>query len=63
MYRIPYGKRELTFDLPETMKGTLVESRSVPPLVNVEKEIILSTPVHLFTWSDRETRFVLSSRT
>ena len=46
MYRVPYGKCELTFDLPETMKGTLIESRPAPPLVDVKKEIeeVLNNP-------------------
>lgn len=39
MYRVPYGKQELTFDVPEPMKGTLVESLPAPPLADVKKEI------------------------
>ena len=48
MYRVPYGRRELTFDLPETMKGTLVESRAASPLTNVKKKIedALNNPVN-----------------
>jgi nickel-dependent lactate racemase len=48
MYCVPYGKRELTFDLPQTMKGTLIESRPAPPLVDVKKEIeeALNNPIN-----------------
>lgn len=32
MYRVPYSKSYLEFDLPPTMRGTVVTSRSVPPV-------------------------------
>jgi len=35
MYRIPYGKGHLTFSLPAGMRGTVVESRPMPPLEDV----------------------------
>ncbi|RME38826.1 MAG: nickel-dependent lactate racemase [Thermoflexia bacterium] len=34
MYRVPYSKSYLEFDLPPTMRGTVVTSRSVPPVPN-----------------------------
>ncbi len=39
MYRVPYGKSVLTFNLPAEMKGTLVESRPAKPLLHVKKEV------------------------
>lgn len=39
MYRVPYGKRELAFDLPPGMHGTVVESRTVPPIADVPAAI------------------------
>ena len=39
MYRIPYGRTEIEFDLPPGMRGTVVVSQPVKPLVNVEKAI------------------------
>jgi nickel-dependent lactate racemase len=35
MYRVPYGKGELAFDLPPGMHGTVLESRRLPPLPDV----------------------------
>ena len=34
MYRVPYGKGELTFDLPSGMRGTVVESKRMPPIAD-----------------------------
>lgn len=39
MYRVPYGKGELTFDLPGEMQGTLVESGPSKPLIRVGQEV------------------------
>ncbi|HIP95906.1 MAG TPA: nickel-dependent lactate racemase, partial [Anaerolineae bacterium] len=38
-YRIPYGKTHLEFDLPPGMRGTVVVSRPVEPLTDVEGAI------------------------
>jgi nickel-dependent lactate racemase len=47
MYTVPYSKETLTFELPKGMTGTLVESKRVPPLEDVEKAIggALTEPV------------------
>jgi len=34
-YTVPYGKGTITFDLPPGMRGTLVESKTLPPLADV----------------------------
>lgn len=39
MYRIPYGRTDIEFDLPPGMRGTVVVSQPVKPLVDVEKAI------------------------
>ncbi|MBD1810084.1 nickel-dependent lactate racemase [Microcoleus sp. FACHB-SPT15] len=53
MYRVPYGKTFLEFDLPQGMRGTVVASKSVEPLSDVNGAIaealanpIGSPPVH-----------------
>ncbi len=48
MYTVPYGKESLTFELPKTMKGTLIESKRVPPVEDVEKAVAeaLAEPVN-----------------
>jgi nickel-dependent lactate racemase len=53
MYRVPYGKTFLEFDLPQGMRGTVVASKSVEPLTDVNGAIaealanpIGSPPVH-----------------
>jgi nickel-dependent lactate racemase len=48
MYKVPYGKGELTFDLPPGMRGTVVESKKVPPIADVETAITeaLAKPVN-----------------
>jgi len=35
MYRVPFDKGELAFDLPAGWRGTVVESKTVPPIENV----------------------------
>ncbi|MBC8248715.1 MAG: DUF2088 domain-containing protein, partial [Anaerolineales bacterium] len=47
MYKVPYGKGELTFDLPPGMRGAVVESKKVPPIADVEAAIAeaLAKPV------------------
>jgi len=52
MYRAPYGKTEIEFDLLPGMKGTVIHSRPMQPLDNVSaaidkalKEPIKSTPL------------------
>jgi lactate racemase len=39
MYRVPYGKTFLEFDLPQGMRGTVAVSKSAEPLINVEGAI------------------------
>ncbi|MFQ6102425.1 MAG: nickel-dependent lactate racemase [Anaerolineae bacterium] len=39
MYTVPYGKGEIRFDLPPGMRGTVVESKKVPPIADVEAAI------------------------
>ena len=39
MYRIPYSKTEITFDLPPGMRGTIVVSKPAEPLTGVEGAI------------------------
>jgi len=47
MYRVPYSKTTLEFDLPPGMRGTLVASNPVPPLADAETAIAaaLARPV------------------
>lgn len=35
MYSVPFGKSQITFELPLSMRGTVVESRRMPPLTDV----------------------------
>ena len=35
MYRVPYSKTHIKFDLPSGMRGHLVESKRVPPIADV----------------------------
>ncbi len=35
MYRIPFGRGELTFDLPLGWQGTIIESKTAPPIQDV----------------------------
>ena len=48
MYKVPYGKGELAFALPPGMRGTVVESKKVPPIADVEAAIAeaLAKPVN-----------------
>ena len=48
MYTVPYSKETLTFELPEGMRGTLVESKRMPPVEDVEKAVVdaLANPVN-----------------
>jgi nickel-dependent lactate racemase len=48
MYSVPFGKGHLKFDLPPTMRGTLVESRPSKPLVDVKKAVeeVLEHPIN-----------------
>lgn len=39
MYRVPYGKTFLEFDLPQGMRGTLAVSKSAQPLTDVKAAI------------------------
>lgn len=39
MYQVPFSKTNLTFELPPGWRGTVVESRSVPPLENVPQAV------------------------
>jgi nickel-dependent lactate racemase len=42
MYTVPYSKETLTFELPKGMTGTLVESKRVPPVEDVEKAVAVA---------------------
>jgi nickel-dependent lactate racemase len=48
MYTVPYSRETLTFELPKGMRGTLVESKRVPPIEDVEKAVAdaLANPVN-----------------
>ena len=48
MYKVPYGRGELAFGLPPGMRGTVVESKKVPPIADVEAAIAeaLAKPVN-----------------
>jgi len=48
MYQIPYSKTYLEFDLLPGMRGTVVESKTVPPIPDVEAAIVktLAKPVN-----------------
>jgi nickel-dependent lactate racemase len=47
-YRVPFGKRQLAFELPPSMRGTVVASKPAEPLVNVEEVVgeALANPVN-----------------
>jgi nickel-dependent lactate racemase len=47
-YAVPYGKGEIAFDLLPGMRGTVVESKEVPPIPDVEAAIAkaLAKPVN-----------------
>jgi nickel-dependent lactate racemase len=46
-YRVPYGKTEIEFALPSTMRGSVVVSKTAEPLADVESAIagVLAHPV------------------
>ncbi len=48
MYTVPYSRETLTFELPKGMTGTLVESKRVPPIEDVEKALAeaLAEPIN-----------------
>lgn len=48
MYTVPYSKEMLTFELPKGTTGTLVESKRVPPIEDVEKAVAeaLAEPIN-----------------
>ncbi|MGD8314532.1 MAG: nickel-dependent lactate racemase [Syntrophobacterales bacterium] len=48
MYRIPFSKTYLEFELPETMRGTYAASQPVEPIAEVEKAIdkALADPIN-----------------
>jgi nickel-dependent lactate racemase len=48
MYRIPFSKTHLDFELPENMRGTYAASRPVEPVADVEKAIekALADPIN-----------------
>jgi nickel-dependent lactate racemase len=48
MYRVPFSKTYLDFELPANMRGTYAASRSVEPLADVEKAIdkALADPIN-----------------
>jgi len=48
IYTVPYGKGEISFVLPPGMRGTVVVSKKVPPIANVEAAIAeaLAKPVN-----------------
>jgi nickel-dependent lactate racemase len=48
MYRIPYSKTEIEFDLPAGMTGTVAVSRSLPPVEDVPAaiEAALASPIN-----------------
>ncbi|MGD8435874.1 MAG: nickel-dependent lactate racemase [Syntrophobacterales bacterium] len=48
MYRIPFSKTYLEFELPETMRGTYAASQPVEPIADVEKAIdkALADPIN-----------------
>ncbi len=48
MFTIPFDKGELTFDLPPGWRGTVVESKTVPPIEDVPAAVaqVLANPTH-----------------
>ncbi len=48
LYTVPYGKGEISFALPPGMRGTVVESKKVPPIADVRAAIAeaLAKPVN-----------------
>jgi len=48
VYRVPYGKTEIEFDLLPGMRGTVIHSQPIPPLADVSADIdkALAGPVN-----------------
>ena len=48
MYKVPYGKREIEFDLLPGMKGRVIHSQPMPPLADVSADIgkTLAEPIN-----------------
>ncbi|MFH1242499.1 MAG: nickel-dependent lactate racemase [Pseudomonadota bacterium] len=48
MYSIPYGKSQLSFELPRSMRGTLLTSRQAEPIADVERAVAeaLARPIN-----------------
>ena len=48
MYKVPYGKTEIEFDLLPGMKGTVIHSQPIPPLADVSATIdkALAEPIN-----------------
>jgi nickel-dependent lactate racemase len=48
MYQIPYSKTEIKFDLPAGMSGTVVASKSLPPVEDVPAAVkaVLANPIN-----------------
>jgi nickel-dependent lactate racemase len=48
VFHVPYGKKVIQFELPSGMRGTLINSRVVPPLRKLDRAIseALTHPVH-----------------
>jgi len=48
VYRIPFGKSHLDFQLPAEMRGTYLTSRSMKPLADLEEAIAaaLANPIN-----------------
>ncbi len=48
MYKVPFDKAELTFDLPPGWRGTVIESRAMPPIEDVPAAVVaaLAEPIN-----------------
>jgi nickel-dependent lactate racemase len=48
MYTVPFDKGELTFDLPSGWRGSVVESKTVPPIADVPAAVseAIANPTH-----------------
>ena len=46
MFTVPFDKTELVFDLPAGWRGTVVESKSVPPVDDVAMAVAGSRIAH-----------------
>ena len=68
MYQVPFDKGELTFDLPAGWRGTVVESRIVPPIEDVPAAVAQRWPIRptrhrCASWPGRATGSASSSPT